>query len=72
VRRLLAAADAGLVRAGIKMARGLGREELVPDLLAKLDSMHADLRTEARNAIDSILELRRIKEEVRRRTSDGK
>ncbi|MCZ6785752.1 MAG: hypothetical protein O7E54_01175 [Planctomycetota bacterium] len=72
VRRLLTATDAALVKAGITMARGLGREELVPDLLKKLDSMHADLRSKARTAIDSILELRRIKEEVRRRTGHKK
>ncbi len=40
--------------------------------MKKLDSMHADLRNLAHDAIDSILELRRIKEEVRRRTSDRK
>jgi hypothetical protein len=70
--RLLASPDRPLVLQGIELARSLGRDKLVPALLAKLDSMDSEVRTKAREAIDSILELKRIKDEVAQRIRDQK
>jgi hypothetical protein len=67
VERLLASGRSETIRTGIRLARSLGREEMVPKLLGLLDSMDRQIRTEAKEAIDSILELRRIKDEVQHR-----
>jgi hypothetical protein len=72
VERLLASPDREFVERGIVLAQSLGREEMIPHLLGKLDSMDAEVRTRAREAIDSILELRRIKEEVAKRIAEAK
>lgn len=49
---------------GILLADRLGREELVPALARLLDSLDADLRDRARQAIGAIREIRRFKEEA--------
>jgi HEAT repeat protein len=63
VRVLLRSDD---VTVGIETAKLLGREELLPDLAGLLDSMDATVRTAAKEAIDSIVALRKLKEEARR------
>jgi hypothetical protein len=70
-RRLLASAERDDVLAGIEVAQSLGREDLLPALGALLDSMDADLRGKAKEAIDAIVALRRLKEETRRQ-AEGK
>ncbi len=66
VRFLLQAPSEPEFDVGINMAKSLGREELLPDLARALDSMDEDVRQHAREAIDSIVELRRLREEARR------
>jgi hypothetical protein len=66
VRALLAAADARHVLSGINASMSLGREELLPSLAGALDSMNATVRQKAKEAIDSIVELRRLREEARK------
>ena len=56
-RRMLASDNNGWVVSGIALARSLGRADLVPSLVDKLDSMDQHVRTKAREAIDSINEL---------------
>ena len=65
VRRLLSAADRGAVLGGIDYANSLGRTELIPDLIAKLDSMDSEIRTKSREAIDAILELEQLRKDAR-------
>jgi hypothetical protein len=66
VRLLLASPDNGHVRAGVAAAKSLGREELLPALGAKLDSMDVSIRGEAQAAIDAITALRKLREEARK------
>ncbi|MHC4862264.1 MAG: hypothetical protein ACYTDY_19460, partial [Planctomycetota bacterium] len=63
-RALLASTYRAHVMTGVTLAKRLGREELLPDLAKLLDSMHEETRTMAKSAIDSILELKRIKTEA--------
>lgn len=70
VRRLLTSGIGGRVVAGIQIAKSLGREDLLPDLVTLLDSLDDGLRNQAREAIDAIVELRRLKQEAKRR-ADG-
>ncbi len=55
------------VRREIQLANSLGRTELIPDLISKLDSMDKEIRTRSRAAIDAIMELERLRLEARRR-----
>jgi hypothetical protein len=64
IRLVLASEDHAMN--GVDAAKSLGREDLLPDLAKLLDSMNAPLRQKAREAIDSIVELRRLKEEALR------
>ncbi len=66
-RWLLARPERAAVLRGIAQADSLGRTELIPDLIAKLDSMDSEVRTKAREAIDAILELERLRKEARER-----
>ena len=66
VRMLLASDMAGYVAIGITAAKSLGRDELLPALAGLLDSMDEKLRQSAKEAIDAIVELRKLKEEARR------
>ena len=50
-----------LVRDGIEMAKSLGREDLLPSLASLLDSMDTSTRTAAKEAIDAIVALRKLK-----------
>lgn len=63
VRLLLESDQAPSVLAGIELARSLGREELLPALAGKLDSMVPSIREKAKAAMDSILELKRLRSE---------
>ena len=47
---------------GIDAAASLGREEMVPLLQPLLDSMDAGIRKRAKDAIDSIVETRKLKD----------
>ena len=49
---------------GIFIAKSLGREELIPPLVTLLDSMDAQTRASAKDAIDAILEVKRIRDEA--------
>lgn len=69
VERLVTSGRTDTILSGIAIARSIGREELIPKLLALLDSMDPTIRGEAKTAIDSILALRRIKEEVHQRAT---
>jgi hypothetical protein len=66
VRLLLASPTTSHVVAGIETATSLGREELLPPLVRVLDSMEVDTRAKAKEAIDAIVALRKLKEETRR------
>jgi hypothetical protein len=66
VRALLGAPDTRHVLSGISASMSLGREELLPALAGALDSMNATVRQKAKEAIDSIVELRRLREESRK------
>jgi hypothetical protein len=68
--RLLASGDRDDLLAGIEVASSLGREDLLPALGGLLDSMDADLRGKAKEAIDAIVALRRLKEETRRQAEE--
>ncbi len=71
VRLLLASPEKGHVLEGIDAAKRLGREEMLPALALVLDSMDADLRQSAKEAIDAIVDLRKLKEEARKK-ADGR
>jgi len=58
------------VGTAIGLAKRLGREELLPWLKGLLDSMDANRREAAKEAIDAILELRRLKEEIAQRIAE--
>ena len=58
--------DARSANDGILLARMLARESLVPDLVRLLDSPDANLRRMAKSAIESIVDLRRFKEQARK------
>ncbi|MEN8150895.1 MAG: hypothetical protein ABFS86_13820 [Planctomycetota bacterium] len=62
-RMLISSDDRDNRLEGILIAASLGREDLVPDLVKLLDSMDAGLRTKAKEAIDAIREVQRIKDE---------
>jgi hypothetical protein len=66
VRLLLASEKTGFVSMGIETAKSLGREELLPALAGLLDSMNPGIRTAAKEAIDAIVALRKLKDEARR------
>jgi hypothetical protein len=66
VRLLLGASDSESIHAGIDAAKNLGREELLAALVAALDSLQPNVRSEAKAAIDSIVALRNLKDEARR------
>jgi HEAT repeat protein len=66
VRALLASGNPALVSAGVGTAKALGREELLPDLAGLLDSMDPNVRNSAKEAIDAIVALRKLKDEARR------
>ena len=51
------------VLAGIEQAKSLGQEALVPDLVPFLDSMDKEIRDAARDAIQAIREVTRMKNE---------
>jgi hypothetical protein len=61
-RLLLASGERSMILAGCSLAESLGREELVPDLRRHLDSMDVQIRTTAKQAIDSIREVARVEE----------
>jgi hypothetical protein len=67
-RRLIQSGKREAVLDGIAVALSLGRSELLPDLVTLLDSLDAGLREKAREAIDAIVELKRLKEEAENRT----
>jgi len=67
VRRLLLSDQQLVVMRAVAMAKSLGSEKLIPALAPKLDSMDAKLREAAKQAIDSIFQNRRIKEEIEAR-----
>jgi hypothetical protein len=62
-RLLLASGEKKSVLAGIAIADSLGRPALLPDLVAVLSSMDAEVRTAAKAAVDAIHEIRRIQQE---------
>lgn len=66
VRLLLASPEPQFVSWGVQLAQGLGRDELLPDLARLLDSMDVNVRVGAKSAIDSIVALRKLKDEARR------
>jgi len=66
-RLLLGSGNRAQKLTGIHLAGSLGREDLVPDLTKLLDSMDVDLRTKAKEAIDSIRDVVRIKNEQKLR-----
>lgn len=70
IETLIASEDQAIALPGIAAAASLGREELLPALAKKLDSLDASIRTQAKQAMDSILELRKLKEETRARIFD--
>ena len=61
---LLASKDRGQVIVGCDIARSLGREDLLADLAKLLDSMDYMIRNKAKEAIDSIQALARLKREA--------
>ncbi|MCU0726684.1 MAG: hypothetical protein MUE73_13000, partial [Planctomycetes bacterium] len=63
VRALLGAEDADLLLTGIRLARRLGRTDLLPALASKLDSLDPEIRDEAKAAMDAILELDRLRKQ---------
>lgn len=71
MRLLLASPEKDHVTAAIEAAKRLGREEMLPALSAVLDSMDADLRQSAKEAIDAIVDLRKLKDEARKK-ADGR
>lgn len=71
LRLLLASTETAHVHVGIDAAKNLGRDDLLPELSHVLDSMDADLRQSAKEAIDAIVDLRKLKEEARRK-ADGR
>lgn len=56
----------GYVPSAVQTAKSLGSEALLPDLAGLLDSMNPGVRNLAKDAIDSIVALRKLKEEARR------
>jgi hypothetical protein len=52
---------------GIQPAWAIGREEMLPLLEPLLDSMDGTVRKQAHDAIDSIVEMRRAKDEARKK-----
>jgi hypothetical protein len=70
VRLLLEAGDPW-TEAGIRAAMRLGLEELLPSLARALDSLDPTTRLRAKEAIDSIVALRKLREEAKR-AADGK
>ncbi len=68
---LLASGDREAIAEGVALSQRLGREEMLPDLQSLLDSMDVALRNSAKQAIDSILELRRLKAEVGQRIAEA-
>jgi hypothetical protein len=52
---------------GIQTAWAIGREEMLPLLEPLLDSMDGTVRKQAHDAIDSIVEMRRAKDEARKK-----
>ncbi len=71
VRLLLASGDAKRAMNGIECAKRLGRPDLLPDLGRLLDSLSSDMRDAAREAMDAILELERLREEAKSRSEPG-
>jgi len=65
VRRLLASRERDAALLGVTIAKDLGSEELLPDLVKQLDSLDGRVRDNASSAIESILLLRGIKEEFK-------
>jgi hypothetical protein len=66
VRLLLASGKPEHVATGVNMSKALGREDLLPDLAGLLDSMDPNVRNSAKEAIDAIVALRKLKDEARR------
>jgi hypothetical protein len=63
VRALLGSDDKDLLLTGIRLARRLGRPDLLPALATKLDSLDPEIRDEAKAATDAILELDRLRKQ---------
>jgi hypothetical protein len=69
VRALLASPEH--VGAALDMATALAREELLPQLVELLDTMDAGVRQKAREAIDAVMSLRRLRQEALDAARDG-
>ena len=67
VRALLTSGDRTMILTACGLASGLGREDLLPDLVELLDSMDVGIRGAAQSAMNEILELRKLKEDARSR-----
>ncbi len=68
---LLAAKERDLAAPGIRIAQALGREDLLPALAAQLDSLDPAIRGAAKQAMDAILELKRLRKEAKERYGSG-
>jgi hypothetical protein len=67
VDRFLSAEDPGVVVKGINLAASLGSKRFLPALCTKLDSLDRDISGAAKQAIDAILSIEKMREEVRQR-----